>query len=222
MKFTATRLPDVVIIEPAVFGDARGFFYETWNAARFAEYGLPTNFVQSNVSTSAKGVLVDHLGREQRVMWVKGSGGDVGSIRMDGFATLYMDKLRALKGVYKGVHMEDAMVGYLPHCTFNLNARAASIDTPLHAYVPRAHVDHMHPDAIIAIAASAAEPPFANISAPAAVARGSADVATASDRAVVGTTIRTGRVVIIPNAGHYVPFEQPASLNKLVFQFLNN
>jgi rhamnulose-1-phosphate aldolase/alcohol dehydrogenase len=65
-----------------------------------------------------------------------------------------MDKLRALKGLYTGVQMEDAMVGYLPHCTFNLNARAASIDTPLHAYVPKKHVDHMHPDAIIAIAAS--------------------------------------------------------------------
>jgi rhamnulose-1-phosphate aldolase/alcohol dehydrogenase len=88
------------------------------------------------------------------VLWVKGSGGDVGSIKMDGFATLYMDKLRALKGIYRGVEFEDEMVGYLPHCTFNLNARAASIDTPLHAYVPRAHVDHMHPDAIIAIAAA--------------------------------------------------------------------
>ncbi|MCU0803382.1 MAG: bifunctional rhamnulose-1-phosphate aldolase/short-chain dehydrogenase, partial [Rhodobacteraceae bacterium] len=83
------------------------------------------------------------------------SGGDVGSIKMDGFATLYMDKLRALKGIYRGVAFEDEMVGYLPHCTFNLNPRAASIDTPLHAYVPRKHVDHMHPDAIIAIAASA-------------------------------------------------------------------
>jgi rhamnulose-1-phosphate aldolase/alcohol dehydrogenase len=65
-----------------------------------------------------------------------------------------MEKLRTLKAIYKGVHMEDEMVGYLPHCTFNLNARAASIDTPLHAYVPKKHVDHMHPDAIIAIAAA--------------------------------------------------------------------
>jgi rhamnulose-1-phosphate aldolase/alcohol dehydrogenase len=79
----------------------------------------------------------------------------VGSIKMDGFSTLYMDKLRALKGIYRGVAFEDEMVGYLPHCTFNLNPRAASIDTPLHAYVPKKHVDHMHPDAIIAIAASA-------------------------------------------------------------------
>jgi rhamnulose-1-phosphate aldolase/alcohol dehydrogenase len=112
-----------------------------------------TNYGGGN--TSAKVMEKDPLsGAMVEVMWVKGSGGDVGSIKMDGFATLYMDKLRALKGVYKGVHMEDEMVGYLPHCTFNLNPRAASIDTPLHAYVPRKHVDHMHPDAIIAIAAS--------------------------------------------------------------------
>ena len=88
------------------------------------------------------------------MLWVKGSGGDVGTIKLDGFATLYMAKLEALKGLYRGVEHEDEMVGYLPHCTFNLNPRAASIDTPLHAYVPRAHVDHMHADAIIAIAAS--------------------------------------------------------------------
>jgi rhamnulose-1-phosphate aldolase/alcohol dehydrogenase len=106
-------------------------------------------------NTSAKVMQPDPLsGEEAEVLWVKGSGGDVGSIKMDGFATLYMDKLRALKGKYRGVEFEDEMVGYLPHCTFNLNPRAASIDTPLHAYVPRKHVDHMHPDAIIAIAAS--------------------------------------------------------------------
>lgn len=112
-----------------------------------------TNYGGGN--TSAKVMETDPLsGEAVEVLWVKGSGGDVGSIRMDGFATLYMDKLRALKGVYRGVAFEDEMVGYLPHCTFNLNPRAASIDTPLHAYVPKSHVDHMHPDAIIAIAAS--------------------------------------------------------------------
>ena len=112
-----------------------------------------TNYGGGN--TSAKVIQPDPLtGEEAEVLWVKGSGGDVGSIKMDGFATLYMDKLRALKGKYRGVEFEDEMVGYLPHCTFNLNPRAASIDTPLHAYVPRKHVDHMHPDAIIAIAAS--------------------------------------------------------------------
>jgi rhamnulose-1-phosphate aldolase/alcohol dehydrogenase len=112
-----------------------------------------TNYGGGN--TSAKVMEADPLtGQMVEVLWVKGSGGDVGSIRMDGFATLYMDKLRALKGIYRGVAFEDEMVGLLPHCTFNLNARAASIDTPLHAYVPKKHVDHMHPDAIIAIAAA--------------------------------------------------------------------
>ncbi|WP_417241816.1 bifunctional rhamnulose-1-phosphate aldolase/short-chain dehydrogenase [Celeribacter sp.] len=112
-----------------------------------------TNYGGGN--TSAKVMQMDPLtGEAAEVLWVKGSGGDVGSIKMDGFATLYMDKLRALKGKYRGVEHEDEMVGYLPHCTFNLNPRAASIDTPLHAYVPQKHVDHMHPDAIIAIAAS--------------------------------------------------------------------
>ncbi len=112
-----------------------------------------TNYGGGN--TSAKVFQPDPLsGQNTEVLWVKGSGGDVGSIKMDGFSTLYMDKLRALKGKYRGVEYEDEMVGYLPHCTFNLNPRAASIDTPLHAYVPKSHVDHMHPDAIIAIAAS--------------------------------------------------------------------
>ena len=112
-----------------------------------------TNYGGGN--TSAKVMEADPLtGEAVEVLWVKGSGGDIGTMGLDGFATLYMDKLRALKGKYRGVEHEDEMVGYLPHATWNLNARAASIDTPLHAYVPRVHVDHVHPDAIIAIAAS--------------------------------------------------------------------
>jgi len=112
-----------------------------------------TNYGGGN--TSAKVWEIDPLtGNKVRVMWVKGSGGDVGTIKLDGFATLYMEKLEALKGIYRGVEDEDRMVGFLPHCTFNLNPRAASIDTPLHGFVPFDHVDHMHPDAIIAIAAS--------------------------------------------------------------------
>ena len=112
-----------------------------------------TNYGGGN--TSAKATERDPLtGQPVEVLWVKGSGGDVGTIKLDGFATLYMDKLEALKGLYRGLEHEDEMVGYLPHCTFNLNPRAASIDTPLHAFVPKKHVDHMHPDAIIAIAAS--------------------------------------------------------------------
>ena len=112
-----------------------------------------TNYGGGN--TSAKVAERDPLtGETVEVLWVKGSGGDVGTIGMDGFATLYMDKLRSLKGLYRGPDHEDEMVSYLPHATFGLNPRAASIDTPLHAYVPTVHVDHMHPDAIIAIAAS--------------------------------------------------------------------
>jgi len=112
-----------------------------------------TNYGGGN--TSSKIWEKDPLTGEQvEVLWVKGSGGDSASIKLDGFSTLYMDKLRALKKLYRGLAYEDEMVGYLPHATFNLNPRAASIDTPLHAFVPHAFVDHMHPDAIIAIAAS--------------------------------------------------------------------
>ncbi|MEJ6394454.1 bifunctional rhamnulose-1-phosphate aldolase/short-chain dehydrogenase [Gymnodinialimonas sp. 2305UL16-5] len=140
-----------------------------WDATKTADMSEPEKLLyRSNLlgsdkritnygggNTSAKVMEQDPLtGDAVEVLWVKGSGGDVGSIKMDGFATLYMDKLRALKDLYRGVAFEDDMVGLLPHCTFNLNTRAASIDTPLHAYVPRKHVDHMHPDAIIAIAAA--------------------------------------------------------------------
>ncbi|MFK7764624.1 MAG: bifunctional rhamnulose-1-phosphate aldolase/short-chain dehydrogenase [Roseobacter sp.] len=113
-----------------------------------------TNYGGGN--TSAKVIEIDPLtGKDVEILWVKGSGGDIGSMKRDGFSTLYMDKLQSLKSLYRGVAFEDEMVGYLPHCTFQLNPRAASIDTPLHAYVPRKHVDHVHADAIIAIAASA-------------------------------------------------------------------
>jgi rhamnulose-1-phosphate aldolase/alcohol dehydrogenase len=110
-----------------------------------------TNFGGGN--TSAKIADIDPLTNDATdVLWVKGSGGDLGSMTLDGFATLYLEKLRCLRPLYKGLDHEDEMVGYLPHCTFNLNARAASIDTPLHTFIPHAHVDHMHPDSIIAIA----------------------------------------------------------------------
>jgi hypothetical protein len=111
-----------------------------------------TNFGGGN--TSAKLDEVDPLtGETVRVLWVKGSGGDIGSMQLDGFSTLYLTRLLGLERLYRGVEFEDEMVGYLPHCTFNLNSRAASIDTPLHGYLPFAHVDHVHPDAIIALAA---------------------------------------------------------------------
>lgn len=112
-----------------------------------------TNFGGGN--TSAKLEAKDPLtGESVRVLWVKGSGGDIGSMKLDGFSTLYLDKLLGLEKLYRGVEHEDEMVGYLPHCTFDLNPRAASIDTPLHGYLPFAHVDHVHPDAIIALAAA--------------------------------------------------------------------
>ena len=112
-----------------------------------------TNFGGGN--TSAKIMETDPLtGEKVEVLWVKGSGGDIGSMKLDGFATLYQDKLLSLEDHYGGEQDDDKMVGYLPHCTFNLNGRAASIDTPLHSLLPFAHVDHVHPDAIIALAAS--------------------------------------------------------------------
>jgi rhamnulose-1-phosphate aldolase/alcohol dehydrogenase len=112
-----------------------------------------TNFGGGN--TSAKLRERDPLsGETVEVLYVKGSGGDLGSMKMDGFATLYLDKVLQLQRLYRGVEHEDDMVGLLPHCTFGLNPRAASIDTPLHALLPFAHVDHVHPDAIIALAAS--------------------------------------------------------------------
>lgn len=112
-----------------------------------------TNFGGGN--TSAKLMERDPLtGQPVEVLWVKGSGGDIGSMKLDGFATLYEEKLQALKKLYRGPEQEDEMVGYLSHCTFNLNPRAASIDTPLHGFLPYKHVDHVHPDAVIAIAAS--------------------------------------------------------------------
>jgi rhamnulose-1-phosphate aldolase/alcohol dehydrogenase len=112
-----------------------------------------TNFGGGN--TSAKIRMADPLtGADVDVLWVKGSGGDLGSMALDGFATLYLDKLQALKSRYRGLAHEDEMVELFTHCTFNLNPRATSIDTSLHCYIPHAHVDHMHADALIAIAAA--------------------------------------------------------------------
>ena len=113
-----------------------------------------TNFGGGN--TSAKVLETDPLtGVQMPVLWVKGSGGDLGTMRRAGLASLYLDKVLALENRYsEGLH-EDAIVGLYPHCNFNLNPTACSIDTPLHAFIPRAHVDHLHPDSVIAIAAAA-------------------------------------------------------------------
>ena len=112
-----------------------------------------TNFGGGN--TSAKLSQLDPLsGETVAVLWVKGSGGDIGSMKLEGFSTLYLDKFRGIERLNRGAAHEDDMVGYLPHCTFNLNPRAASIDTPLHGLLPFVHIDHVHPDALIALAAS--------------------------------------------------------------------
>lgn len=113
-----------------------------------------TNFGGGN--TSSKLEEVDPLdGQKKTVLWVKGSGGDLGSIKRSGFATLYLDKVLALANVYKGVEREDEIVAMYPLCTFGNNPVAASIDTPLHGFLPFPHVDHLHPDWGIALAASA-------------------------------------------------------------------
>jgi rhamnose utilization protein RhaD (predicted bifunctional aldolase and dehydrogenase)/NAD(P)-dependent dehydrogenase (short-subunit alcohol dehydrogenase family) len=113
-----------------------------------------TNFGGGNTSSKIK--QRDPLdGTERKVLWVKGSGGDLGSIKRSGFATLYLDKLLALENTYKGADFEDDMVALYPLCTFGLNPVAASIDTPLHGFLPFDHVDHLHPDWAIALAASA-------------------------------------------------------------------
>lgn len=113
-------------------------------------------------NTSAKLTERDPLsGAAVEVLWVKGSGGDLRTARREHFASLYLDKLRGLQERYLSAPqrgpktpIEDAMVALYPHCTFNLNPRAASIDTPLHAFVPYRHVDHTHPNAVIAVAAA--------------------------------------------------------------------
>jgi rhamnose utilization protein RhaD (predicted bifunctional aldolase and dehydrogenase)/NAD(P)-dependent dehydrogenase (short-subunit alcohol dehydrogenase family) len=113
-----------------------------------------TNFGGGN--TSSKVVQPDPLtGHATEVLWVKGSGGDLGSIRRAGFATLYLDKLLAIESQYRGVSQEDAVVDLYPLCTFGVNPTVASIDTPLHGFLPFRHVDHLHPDWGIAMAAAA-------------------------------------------------------------------
>src|ERR1700722_19052719 len=113
-------------------------------------------------NTSSKLMERDPLtGEEVEVLWVKGSGGDLRTSKLENFSSLYQDKLLALQTIYaageekgpKTPH-EDMMVGLFTHCTFNLNPRASSIDTTLHSFVPQKFVDHMHPNSVIAVAAS--------------------------------------------------------------------
>jgi rhamnulose-1-phosphate aldolase/alcohol dehydrogenase len=112
-----------------------------------------TNYGGGN--TSCKTIEKDVLtGKETEIMWVKGSGGDIGTLKKNGLAALYVDKLRSLKNVYRGIEHEDEMVELFNHCIYDLNSKAPSIDTPLHAFLPFKHIDHLHPDAAIAIAAA--------------------------------------------------------------------
>ena len=112
-----------------------------------------TNYGGGN--TSCKTIEKDPLtGEETEVMWIKGSGGDIGSLKRNGLAGLYVDRLHALKNRYHGLENEDEMVGLFYHCLYDLDSRAPSIDTPLHAFLPFRHIDHLHPDAAIAIAAA--------------------------------------------------------------------
>ena len=113
-----------------------------------------TNFGGGNTSSKIEGV--DPLdGSRQTTLWIKGSGGDIGSIQRSGFAVLYLSKLQGLANRYRGVEFEDEMVEMYPLCAFGNNTVAASIDTPLHGFLPFEHIDHLHPDWAIALAASA-------------------------------------------------------------------
>lgn len=112
-----------------------------------------TNYGGGN--TSCKVIASDPLtGEETEVMWIKGSGGDLGTLKKSGLAALYAGRLRSLKNVYRGVEHEDEMVALFNHCIFDLASKAPSIDTPLHGFLPFKHIDHLHPDAAIAIAAA--------------------------------------------------------------------
>ncbi|WP_336515823.1 bifunctional aldolase/short-chain dehydrogenase [Pollutibacter soli] len=112
-----------------------------------------TNYGGGN--TSCKTIEKDPLtGAEKEVMWVKGSGGDLGTLKKSGLAGLYMDRLISLQSIYRGLTYEDEMVELFNHCIFDLQSKAPSIDTALHAFLPFKHIDHLHPDAAIAIAAS--------------------------------------------------------------------
>ncbi len=112
-----------------------------------------TNYGGGN--TSVKITDKDPLkGQDTEVMWIKGSGGDIGTLKKSGCAALYMDRLLNLENVYKGIEQEDEMVELFNHCIFDLASKAPSIDTPLHGFLPFKHIDHLHPDAAIAIAAA--------------------------------------------------------------------
>ncbi|MFJ8193252.1 bifunctional aldolase/short-chain dehydrogenase [Streptomyces sp. NPDC096094] len=113
-----------------------------------------TNYAGGN--TSAKGTATDPVtGGELELLWVKGSGGDLGTLKAEGLAALRLDRLHALKGVYPGVEREDEMVAAFDYCLHGKGGAAPSIDTAMHGLVDAAHVDHLHPDSGIALACAA-------------------------------------------------------------------
>ena len=112
-----------------------------------------TNYAGGN--TSAKGSIPNPAtGQETTVLWVKGSGGDLGTLTESGLAALDLEKFKALKNVYRGIDHEDEMVALFDYCRFGIGGAAPSIDTTMHGLVPFDHVDHLHPDSIIALATS--------------------------------------------------------------------
>lgn len=142
-----------------------------WDAERAAAFGddqlglliYRSNLLGSDLrltnygggNTSCKAVEKDPLtGEATEVMWIKGSGGDLGTLTKKGLSALFVDRLRSLTRVYRGLEFEDEMVALFNHCIFNQGSVAPSIDTPLHGFLPFKHVDHLHPDSVIAIAAS--------------------------------------------------------------------
>src|SRR6476620_5204002 len=161
MKKDATPLQHVQYLwrdEDA--GKLRGLDRLVYRSNKLGEDLTLTNTGGGN--TSSKLSETDPLTEEPvEVLWLKGSGGDLRTAKRDGFASLYLDKVRAMKTQYLNdpergpkTPIEDVMYPMYSHCVFNLNPRACSIDTPLHTFVPYKHVDHLHPNAVIAIAAS--------------------------------------------------------------------
>lgn len=144
------------------------YLWDEAEAARFAGDEVALLIYRSNLlgadlrltnygggNTSCKTKPIDPLtGKEVEVMWIKGSGGDLGTLKKSGLAALYLNRLRNLKNVYRGLEHEDEMVELFNYCIYDLNSKAPSIDTPLHGFLPFKHIDHLHPDAAIAIAAA--------------------------------------------------------------------
>jgi len=153
-----------VIVKP-LWDDARAARLSGLDRLVYRSNTLGADLTLTNTgggNTSSKLIEKDPLtGADVEVLWVKGSGGDLRTAKRDGFASLYLDKVRAMKARYLSeaqrgpkTAIEDAMYPMYSHCVFGLNPRACSIDTPLHTFVPCRHVDHLHPNAVIALAAS--------------------------------------------------------------------